>query len=197
MKFIIGLSAKFFFIFRLLGMLHTHLGNEVKEIVASSPIDVHPMLICLIYNNGQVEVTNVIQGSVSNNDTLTLLRQARELFDRRIEIPDPTDYHLKPVSNEGWSMSSSVLKSIEITSEEFKRIANEFVGQSRRFIQIDKIENSFWLFQYLSQKKDIYNHCNHDQIEQLLIFPCSQASAVHILHNGFNDDHKCIPGDFF
>jgi hypothetical protein len=178
-------------------MLHIHLGNEVEEIVASSPIDVHPMLICLMYNNGQVEITKIIQGSVSNNDTLDYLKQARNLFDSRIENPDLTDYHLKAVSNEGWSLLSSELKSLQRTSEEFKRIANQFVGQPERVIQIDKIENSSWLFQYLNQKKDIYNHCNHDQIEELLVFPCSQASAQHIIHNGFNNDHKCIPGEFF
>jgi hypothetical protein len=173
-------------------MLRTHLGNEIKETVASSSIDTYPTLICLTYENGQVKITNIIQGYVSCDLTLDLLKVARDRFDCRIETPHSANPLWQPVTNEVWSMSPSVLKSIERTSEEFERIASQFVGQTEHIIQIDKIDNSSWLSQYFHQKKAISNHRMDNLIEQILIFPCSQLSAEYILRNGFNNDHKGI-----
>jgi hypothetical protein len=177
-------------------MLQTHLSDEVIETVVSSPIDKHPMLVCLHFNKGHVEIITTIQGYMSRDETLTLLMEARGAFDRRVENPDQTELHLTTVSNESWSMSPSVLIPVSRTSEEFGRIAIEFVGHTRRIYRIDKIENTLWLFQYLNQKKLIDNHFDNEKSERLLVFPCSQAHIEQILKNGFNDDHKCIPGDF-
>lgn len=177
-------------------MLRTHLGDEVIETVVSSPIDKHPMLVCLNFNKGHVEVITTIQGYMSRNETLTLLMEARDTFDRRVENPDQTKLDLTTVSNEGWSMSPSVLIPVDRISQEFKRIAIEFVGSTERVSRIDKIENTLWLFQYLNQKKIIDSHFEDEKSERLLVFPCSQANVEEILNKGFNDDHKCIPGDF-
>jgi hypothetical protein len=173
-------------------MLRTPLGNEIEQTVASSPIDAYPMLICVMYNNGRVEIANTIKGYVSPDDTLDFLMEARYKFDCRIETPHPGDRLCQPVLNDVWSMSSSVLKPIERTSEEFKRIASEFVGQTEQVIQIDKIENLSWFSQYLDQKRAIPNHCSNNQFEQILVFSCSQVNAEDILRNGFNNDHEGI-----
>jgi hypothetical protein len=173
-------------------MLRTHLGNEIEKTVASSSIDTYPTLICLTYENGQVKITNIIQGYVSCDLTLNLLKVARDQFDCRIESPYLANTLWQPVTNEVWSMSPSVLKSIERTSAEFERIASQFVGQTEQVIQIDKIENSSWLSRYLSQKTAIRNHCLNNQFEQILVFPCSQLSAQHVLQYGFNNDLKGI-----
>jgi hypothetical protein len=173
-------------------MLRTHLGNKVEETVTLSPINEYPMLICVMFNNGGVEIANTIKGNVSHDDTLDFLVEARYKFDCRIETPHPGNRLCQPVLNDVWSMSSSVLKPIERTSEEFERIASQFVGQTEQVIQIDKIENLSWFSQYLDQKRDIPNHCLNNQFEQILVFRCSQVSAEHILQYGFNNDHKGI-----
>jgi hypothetical protein len=68
-------------------MLDKHLGKNFKDIITSRETNEYPLLICLSFNDGQVEIVDVIQGSTSRGDTLKRLREARSTFDRRIVSP--------------------------------------------------------------------------------------------------------------
>ncbi len=68
-------------------MLDRYLGNNVKDIITPRETNEYPLLICLSFNDGQVEIVDVIQGSTSSNDTLQRLLQARSTFDSRIMSP--------------------------------------------------------------------------------------------------------------
>ena len=154
------------------------------------------MLVCLVYNNGRVEVTDTIQGHVSHDLTLNLLKQARDRFDCRIETPHTANPLWQPVTNENWSMSPSVLQPIERTSEEFEKIATKFARQIEHVIEINKVENSSWLSKYSNQRKAIKDRRHlGDEIEQILVFPCAQVRAEHILQYGFINDDKGISTD--
>jgi hypothetical protein len=176
-------------------MLHTYLGDEVVETVASSPIDAYPLLICLEFSKGRVDVADVIQGFLSSDETLSILMQARDKFDRRIEEPDSTDLCLTTVSNEGWSMSPSVFVPINRTSEEFRKVASQFVGKTERIFSMNRIENPLWLFQYLNQKKNIDGQLKNGESERLRVYYCSQSMADQILRSGFGDHLKNPQGN--
>jgi hypothetical protein len=171
-------------------MLRSYLGDAVAKTVASSPIDKYPMLISLMFNKGNVKIIDIIEGPMTSDETFIRLIEVRDKFDRRDEKPDQTNLSLRPVSNEGWSMSPSVLISIDRRSGEFERIACQYVGATDQVTSIDEIENTLWLFQYLNLKKTIDNRLKGDTSEQLLVFPCLQSIAEEILRNGFNDSHK-------
>ena len=68
-------------------MLNQYVGRQVKDAVALSAIDDYPLLICLIWNEGQVEIIDIIQGATSSDDTLQRLIQAQIFFDSRIISP--------------------------------------------------------------------------------------------------------------
>lgn len=177
------------FIFRLLEILEQNFTAQIKDKIASLPTAQFPVLICLRYHNGRVDITKTIQGHVSHDLVFDMLKQARYEFDTRIETPHSTGPLLPPIVLDDWSVSPSVLKSIERTSEEFEKIANAYAGQAEHVVQIDKIENSSWSKQYLVQKEDSRGD---NQIEEMLVFPCSQARAQHILERGFKSDDTGI-----
>jgi len=68
-------------------MLEKHLGTNVKDVITSAEINEYPLLICLSFNEGEVTIVDVIKGSMSSNDTLQRLHQARFIFDSRIMSP--------------------------------------------------------------------------------------------------------------
>ena len=171
-------------------MLSKHLGDEVVEKVKSSSIDMHPMLICLVFNGGQVEIANVIQGYLSVDDTFDLLKEAHDLFDHRIETPSVANIRFNFLPNEDWSMSPSIVTPMNRTSEKFQTIVDKFVGGIKDDIDIHRVENYSWYSQYLKQKEEIYNHSDDEKNELLLAFPCSQLNAEDILLVGFKNDHQ-------
>ncbi|CAF0948599.1 unnamed protein product [Adineta ricciae] len=175
---------------KLLAIVNRHLGDEIKEQIASLPTEKFPALICLAYNNAEIQITNVIQGCASHCDALESLKEARDRFDCRIETPHSPGPLWKLSINEVWQMKPSVLHPIEKLSEEFERVAGTYARQKEHVVEISKVENPPWLFQYNGEERSIRERGNHGQIEEYLLYPCSQTSAQYILTYGFNNDHK-------
>ncbi|CAF1615987.1 unnamed protein product [Adineta ricciae] len=175
---------------KLLAIVGKHLGKPIKEQIASLPTESFPALICLAYNNAEIQITNVIQGCVPHCDALESLKEARDRFDYRIETPNSAGPLWKLSINEVWQMEPSVLHPIEKSSEEFERVAGAYARQKEHVVEIGKVENSSWLLQYNDKEKFIRERKNHGQIEEYLLYPCSQTSAQYILTYGFNNDHK-------
>jgi len=173
-------------------MIQTNFGKEITDTIASLSIENFPMLICLSYNDGRVEITEIIQGNLSHDDTLKSLKEARYKFDRRIETPHIVASVEPLVKNENWSMIASILKRIENSSEEFESIAETYARRKEHVVEINKIENSSWSSQYDNRKAAISKTQSNDLIEEILVYPCSQVCAQHILQYGFNNDHKGI-----
>lgn len=181
-------------LFRLLTMLRMHTGDNVAGLVASSPVDLHPLLLCLVFHNGRIEIASIIEGNMSVDLTLRLLIQARDVFDCRKEEPDPTNLQLTMVSDEGWTMSKSLLGPITNNSEEFRRIVEEFMWCKERIVSIDRVENPMWLSQYLNNKETIDARLDGSESERLFSFTCPTKIARRILQIGFYDRLKSIHG---
>ncbi|UJR18982.1 hypothetical protein I4U23_022111 [Adineta vaga] len=175
----------------LLEMVQKHLGDQIKQTIASASSHTvkFSILICLAYNNGRIEITNTIHDCVSPHDTLVSLKEARDRFDSRIETPHSANLLWIPTTNEVWSMASSVSQPVEESSEEFERVSQRYARQREDVIEIHEVENSSWSSQYRDHKEVIHNLRHDDQIEKILVYPCSQVRALHILQHGFNNDH--------
>ncbi|CAF3642079.1 unnamed protein product [Rotaria sp. Silwood1] len=154
-------------------MLRLHAGDSIAGLVASSPVDLHPLLVCLVFQNGRIEVASTIEGNMPIDLTLKLLINARDVFDSRNEEPDPTNLQLTIVSGEGWTMSESLLIPIMRDTEEFRRIANEFMQNTERIVSIDRVENPMWLAQFLNNKESIDARLDGIESERLFAFTCS------------------------
>ncbi|CAF3676296.1 unnamed protein product [Rotaria sp. Silwood1] len=178
-------------------MLRLHAGDSIAGLVASSPVDLHPLLVCLVFQNGRIEVASTIEGNMPIDLTLKLLINARDVFDSRNEEPDPTNLQLTIVSGEGWTMSESLLIPIMRDTEEFRRIANEFMQNTERIVSIDRVENPMWLAQFLNNKESIDARLDGIESERLFAFTCSPSTARQILKKGFNDRLKSIYGKIF
>ncbi|CAF3741993.1 unnamed protein product [Rotaria sp. Silwood1] len=175
-------------------MLRLHVGDSIAGLVASSPVDLHPLLVCLVFQNGRIEVASTIEGNMPIDLTLKLLINARDVFDSRNEEPDPTNLQLTIVSGEGWTMSESLLIPIMRDTEEFRRIANEFMQNTERIVSIDRVENSMWLAQFFNNKESIDARLDGIESERLFVFTCSPSTARQILKKGFSDRLKSIHG---
>ncbi|CAF3399674.1 unnamed protein product [Rotaria socialis] len=179
---------------RLLTMLRSCVGEYVAELVASSPVDLHPLLLCLVFQNGRIEVARTIEGNMSVDLTYNLLEQARNVFDGRNEEPDPINLQLTEVSNEGWNMSESLLIPIPKDSADFLTIADEFMPSREKIVSINRVENSMWLFQYLNNKETIDARLDSGESERIFTFTCPESIAQQILRKGFHDRLKSIHG---
>lgn len=156
----------------------------------SSSIDNYPLLICLIFDRGQIKVECTIEGLMSDNEAFTLLVQARDAFNGRFELPDTTGMSLTTISKENWSIPASTLTQVPNESEEFRRVAADFDDGASSVVRIDRIENTIWLLQYLNQKETVVARMGHDESEKLLFHGCPYAAAEQILQQGF--DHYRI-----
>ena len=83
-------------------MLRKKLGEEIAETVSSSPVDLYPLLICLMFNEGSISISKIIDGSVSHDEALNFLMEAGKEFECRVETPKKLNTPLNPVANEGW-----------------------------------------------------------------------------------------------
>jgi hypothetical protein len=178
----------FIYIYRLLTVVATHAGEEVATVIDSTPTDVYPLLICLIFDRGQIKVESVIQGLTSDSEAFALLIQARDAFGSRFELPDTTGLNLSAISTENWSIPASTLMPVTKESEEFRRVANDFDGGASSVVRIDRIENTIWLMQYIDQKQTVDTRMRYDASEKLLFHGCPYAAAELILQKGFDHD---------
>ncbi len=178
----------FTFVYRLLTIVTTNAGEEVASIIDSSSTDVYPLLVCLIFDRGQIKVENVIQGIMPDNEVFELLIQAREAFAARFELPDTTGLSLTSISTENWFIQASTLTPVAIESDEFQRVAADFDGGASSIVRIDRIENILWLMEYLNQKQIIDTRVGHDANEKLLFHGCPYSAAEQILQKGFDHD---------
>lgn len=164
------------------------MGEEAAAMIASSPPDLYPLLVCLIFDRGQIKVETIIQGLMSENEAFALLIQAREAFRDRFELPDTTGLNMRTIATENWSIPPSTLTEVPKDSAEFRRVANDFDGGSDSIVRIDRIENTVWLWQYLEQKSIIDGRVVHDESEKLLFHGCPYSAAEQILQQGFDHD---------
>ncbi len=158
-------------------------GEEVATIIDSTPRDIYPLLVCLIFDRGQIKVECIIEGLMSDTEAFALLIQAREAFSSRFELPS-----LHAISTENWSMPASTLTSVPKESDEFRRVAADFDVDTPSVIHIDRIENTIWLLQYLKQKETIDARIGYDANEKLLFHGCYYEAAEQILQRGFDHD---------
>lgn len=158
-------------------------GEEVATIIDSTPRDIYPLLVCLIFDRGQIKVECIIEGLMSDTEAFALLIQAREAFSSRFELPS-----LHAISTENWSMPASTLTSVPKESDEFRRVAADFGGGAPSVIHIDQIKNTIWLLQYLKQKKMVDARVGYDANEKLLFHGCYYEAAEQILQRGFDHD---------
>jgi hypothetical protein len=165
-----------------------HAGDEVAAVIDSSPTDIHPLLICLIFDRGQIKVECVIDGMMSDNEVFALLIQARDAFGSRFELPDTTGLNLTTISTENWSIPASTLIQVSKESDEFQRVAADFDGGASSVVRIDRIENTIWLIQYLNQKEIVDARLGNDANELLLFHGCPYSAAEQILRQGFDHD---------
>ncbi|CAF1463734.1 unnamed protein product [Rotaria sordida] len=174
----------------LLTIVATHAGEEVAAIIVSSPTEVYPLLICLIFDQGQIKVECIIQGIMSESEAFGLLIQARDAFGDRFELPDTSGLSLTNISTENWSIPASNLIQVPTASDEFRRVAADFDGGASSIIRIDRIENTIWLMQYLNQKQMVDARLGYNDTERLLFHGCPYAAAEQILQQAF--DHSRI-----
>jgi hypothetical protein len=180
----------FICIYRLLTTISTHTGEEVAAVLHSSSIDNYPLLICLIFDRGQIKIECIIEGLMSDNEAFALLVQARDAFSGRFELPDTTGMNLTTISTENWAIPASTLTQVPRESDEFRRVAADFDGGASSVVRIDRIENTIWLLQYLNQKEIVDARVGSDESEKLLFHGCPYAAAEQILQQGF--DHYRI-----
>jgi hypothetical protein len=171
-------------------MLLTHTGEGVAAVLDSVPINSYPLLVCLSFTRGQINVETVIDGTTSSNEAMSFLVQARDAFASRLELPHTTGLHMIPVSTEDWRMSASVLTQVAEKSGEFQGVVADFEVGSSTIIRIDRIDNPVWLLQYLSQKQIVDSRVGHNNTERLLFHGCAYSAAEQIVQGGF--DHCFI-----
>ena len=166
----------------------TQVGEEVAAVIDSSPAEIYPLIICLLFDRGQIKVQSVIRGTLSWTEAFVLLIEAREAFDARFELPDTTGLSLKNVSKENWLIPASTLTQVSKESDEFRRVASDFDGGASSVIRIDRIENTVWLMEYLAQKQIVDNRLGYNDTEKLLFHGCPYSSAEKILEEAFDHD---------
>ncbi|CAM4896983.1 unnamed protein product [Rotaria socialis] len=174
----------------LLTTVAVHAGEEVAAMIDSSPNEVYPLLLCLIFDRGQIKVEGVIQNMFSENEALAVLIQARDVFNARFELPDTSGLNLRSISTENWSIPASTLTEVPKQSVEFRRVAADFDGGASSVVRIDRIENTIWLMQYLNQKDIVDARLGYADTEKLLFHGCAYGAAGQILEEAF--DHNRI-----
>jgi hypothetical protein len=171
-------------------MLFRYTTKEVATTVASFPIDAYPLLVCLSVHQGQIDVVSVIQGTMSNAETLAQLLESRKKFNRRTELLHSKPAHTNLVSNENQSTLEHVLKPLIERSLTIESITKEFENSYKKIVRIEQVENATWLPKYLEQKKIMDTQPGHDQNEKFLFHGCPRSAAEQIIQYGF--DHKLI-----
>ncbi len=169
-------------------IITTHAGEEVAAVIASSPTDIYPLLVCLIFDRGQIKVECIIDGLMLESEAFSLLIQACDAFSGRFELPDTTGLSLTNISIENWSIPASTLTEVPKESNEFRTVASDFDGGAPSVIRIDRIENTTWLLQYLNEKEKVDARAGHDANEKLLFHGCPYSAAEQILQRGFDHD---------
>ncbi len=168
----------------------TYAGEEVAALIASSSIDVYPLLICLTFNQNQIKVESIIRGAMSNSEVLALLIQTRDAFNAQIQLLDTTDFNLKNISTEDWFIPASTLTEVEKESDEFRKVVTYFDNDASSIVRIDRIENLTWSMHYFNQKEMIDSRLGYNDTEKILFHGCSYSAAEQILQKGF--DHQYI-----
>lgn len=179
-----------FTIFRLLATITSHVGEEVAVVIDSSPNEHYPLLICLIFDRGEIKVQSVIKNSMTDIEVFALLLEAQDAFNARFELPDTSGLTLRSISTEYWSLPPSTVTQVPIDSPEFRRVADDFDGGAPSIVRIDRIENTTWLMQYLNQKNIVDTRLGHSNTEKLLFHGCPYGAAEQILEQAF--DHNRI-----
>ncbi|CAF4711246.1 unnamed protein product, partial [Rotaria sp. Silwood2] len=139
---------------QLLANVSKHLGEGVTTIINSLSINFYPLLVCLSFNEGQINIDTIIDGTVSDSEAFSRLLEICEKMNSQLELPDTTGLPMSAVSIENWSMPASNLTQVPQQSEEFQRMAEDFrIGEvgSSTIIRIDRIENLTWLVQYFNE----------------------------------------------
>ncbi|CAF5160246.1 unnamed protein product, partial [Rotaria sp. Silwood1] len=172
----------------LLTIVTKHANKQVAEIIDSTSTEIYPLIICLIFDQGQIKIESVIQGIMSDSEIFALLIQTRDAFGARFDLPNTNGLNLRNISTENWSIPKSTLIQVSKESNEFRRVAADFHDGASSIVRIDRIENSTWLIQYLNQKQIVDARLGHDHTEKLLFHGCPYAAAKKILQQAFDHD---------
>ncbi|CAF1556235.1 unnamed protein product [Rotaria sp. Silwood1] len=180
----------------LLTIVTKHANKQVAEIIDSTSTEIYPLIICLIFDHGQIKIESVIQGIMSDSEIFALLIQTRDAFGARFDLPNTNGLNLRNISTENWSIPKSTLIQVSKESNEFRRVAADFHDGASSIVRIDRIENSTWLIQYLNQKQMIDARLGHDHTEKLLFHGCPYAAAKKILQQAFDHDRIGTHGSY-
>jgi hypothetical protein len=166
----------------LLTVLPTYLGTEVTNAIRSTSITDCPLLICLSFEHGQITIIHTIKGSSSEEETLADLRNARTLFDTRLEMLNETNEFLTPISAE---------------SRLFEDVARLLQLDLTRIIDIAEVQSSLHTMQYIACKENVDSRVANHDTERILFHGCSRKAALQIINGGFDTNKIGLHGKIF
>jgi hypothetical protein len=178
-------------------MLHKYTTREVANTIASYPTDAYPLLVCLSVHQDQIDVVSIIQGTMSEAETITKLISSRKKFDRRAELSHSKVVHKNLVSNQNDLIPTQLLEPLTQHSSAIDKIKKDFKKYHMQIIRIDHVKNAIWLPQYLEQKKIIDTRLGHNKNEHLLFHGCSRSAAEEIIQHGFDPKLIGMHGKIF
>ncbi|CAF0931273.1 unnamed protein product [Rotaria sordida] len=174
---------------RFLLMLLEHAGPNVTATVVKIPIDDYPQLICLLYDQGQINAIKVIYNSddsTSPDEIYMHLLNTREQFNSPMEIVHNEIHNLSVVFSDSWSPPPSQLQILDQQTDEFRNVASYFADNHFRIVHIERIENKTWRKIYKEEKKTIDKRLCFNQTDCVLFHGCLRKASEEILQRGFN-----------
>ncbi|CAF4089806.1 unnamed protein product [Adineta steineri] len=163
-------------------MLKYHMGNRITDSIMPISINTYPLLVCIMFQNGQLQIISKIRGTMSCDEVYQELLSAHDQFDRRIETFN--------MSKDSPLLCKEFLTILLEGSIEYDEIANKLAVVHRRILRIYNIDVPHWSIDYTHQKAIIDARIGHKQTEHLLFHGCTPSAAASIIQYRF--DHELI-----
>ncbi|CAF1531624.1 unnamed protein product, partial [Adineta steineri] len=163
-------------------MLKRQIGNRVVASIMSIATDTYPLLLCIMLQHGQLQITNKIRGTMSCDEVYEELVSAHDKFNRRVETFN--------ILEDSSLVSNEFLTILLKSSAEYVEIANKLAISHRRILRVYNIDVLDWLKDYTHQKTIIDARIGHEQTELLLFHGCTPSAADSIIQHRF--DHELI-----
>ncbi|CAF0879463.1 unnamed protein product [Rotaria sordida] len=179
---------------RFLLMLLEHAGPNVTATVVTIPIDEYPQLICLLYDQDQVNAIKVIYNPddcTSVDEIYMRLLSITERFNSSMEILKDKIQSFSILSSCSWSPPTSQLHILNQQTDEFRNVASYFTNDHCQIICIERIKNERWCTTYQKEKKTIDERLHFTQTDRVLFHGCLRTASEEILQRGF---HQKIVG---
>ncbi|CAF1265609.1 unnamed protein product [Adineta steineri] len=163
-------------------MLKSQIGDQITAYIMRVAVDSYPLLLCIMLQHGQLQITNKIRGTMSCDEVYEELLRAHDKFNRRIETFN--------ILEDSSLLCKDFLAMLLEGSAEYDEIANRLAIAHRPILRIYNIDVPHWLKDYKQQKKIIDARIGHEQTEHLLFHGCTPSAADSIIQHRF--DHELI-----